>query len=299
MKYRGLRVFSIAFCLTAAVLAPLVYGVYLLMQWQSQSLEQEVTQSQSGIPITLPSEAHCITILTCIVGTDATSFGLLRLDAVENCIYYAALPSEGVLVNGNDTPTLAQSYAAAGPARVAQLLESTLSIEIDHYLAISETRLPDLTTAFGSVRVGLSGALPTTTLDLLAVDGTVTAWTTTQMQTFLALFQEKITPSQTDFTPELLANIRNTFWESWLRDKLSALPTALPDALRSISASILSDLSATDLYLLDETLSFLADGQAQVVPIPLVGDWNRSAELYQFTDETLLAYAIFRDDDAL
>ncbi len=64
MKYSGVRAFGIAFCLTAAVLAPLIYGVHLLAQWQEQEIqEQQVAQSESNIRIATPTEENCITIL--------------------------------------------------------------------------------------------------------------------------------------------------------------------------------------------------------------------------------------------
>ncbi len=294
MNLNNMRAFGIAFCLTAVVLTPLIYGVYWLSQWQAQELEEEeAAQSESGIVVSIPKDENCISVLVCLVGDDATSFHLLLLDAVENVIYYAPLPAEGVLVNGTATPTLAESYAAAGPARVSELLASTLNINIDRYLAITDTRLPELTESYGSVRVGLSGALDTATLELLAIDGTVSAWTVSEMQSFTLSLSEKITKTQTDFTPETLASVRCAFWEAWLRDNLETLPTTLPDALRSISSSILSDISATDLYTLADTLEFLANNQAQVVPIDLAGSWSRSEAVYYFNDDTLAALSVF------
>ncbi len=294
MKYNSVRAFGIAFCLTAALLTPLIYGVHFLAQWQEKEMEeQQVTQSESGILIKTPTEKNCMTVLLCLVGENETSFGLLRLDAVQNTIYYAALPAEGVLLNGDATPTLAESYIAAGPARVAQLLCATLGVEIDHYLSISSTRLPEVTDAFGSVRVGLSGALSTAELAVLGIAGVVSEWSVSQMQDFTLALSEQIIPTQTTLTPESLANVRAAFWEAWLRDKLTQLPTALPDALRSISSSILSDISATDLYTLADTLEFLANNDAQIIPVALAGDWNRSAGWYQFDDDTLAAYSVF------
>ncbi len=294
MKYGGVRAFGIAFCLTAAVLAPLIYGVYLLTQWQEKEIAQEeVAQSESGIVIETPREENCTSILICVVGEQTTSFGLLYLNAMENVIYYAALPAEGVLINGDATPTLAESYEAAGPARVAQLLSGTLGVRIDCYLSLTAARLPEVADQFGSVRVGLSGALSTAELAALGLDGTVSEWTVSQMQSFTETLYSQITRDQTTLTPESLANARAAFWETWLRDKLTLLPTALPDALRSVSSSILSDISATDLYTLADTLEFLANNDAQVVPISLEGDWNRSAGTYLFNDDTLAALAPF------
>ncbi len=294
MKYGGVRAFGIAFCLTAVVLAPLIYGVYLLAQWQENEIAQEeVSQSESGVLISIPEEENCTSVLVCVVGEESTSFGLVYLNAVDNVIYYAALPAEGVLVNGDATPTLAESYTAAGPARVAQLLRNTLGVRIDCYLSLTAARLPEVADQFGSVRVGLSGALSAQELAVLGLDGTVSEWTVTQMQSFTETLLGQITQDQTILTPESLANVRAAFWETWLRDKLSLLPTALPDALRSISSSILSDISATDLYTLADTLEFLANNDAQIVPISLAGDWNRSGGTYLFTDDTLAALAPF------
>ncbi len=283
MRMTSAKAFSIAFCLTAAVLIPLIFGVYWLSQWQNSTGEQDVAQSQTGVSISLPSDENCMSVLVCITG-DEPSFVLVLLDAPNNEITLTAIPSQGVLLNGSDATTVAESYASAGPARVTQLLNATLGLSIGNYLAISQSNFNTLASGYGSVRVGLSGALDTDQLAAVGeTEGTVQDWSIEEIQAFLA----EISADDAIFTPQSVAAVRGAFWETWLRDKLSLLPSALPDGLRALSSSLLTDISATGLYTLGDTLEFLANGNAGVSYVTLPGSWNATTARYEFSDDTL------------
>ena len=59
---------------------------------------------------------------------------------------------------------------------------------------------------------------------------------------------------------------------------------ALPDALRAHSSSLLTDLTAQDLLILDDTLEFLADRSAAIHTEALPGGWD--GECYTLTDDS-------------
>ena len=66
--------------------------------------------------------------------------------------------------------------------------------------------------------------------------------------------------------------------------ELELLPAALPDALRAHSSSLLTDLTAQDLLILDDTLEFLADRSAAIHTEALPGGWD--GEHYTLTDDS-------------
>lgn len=69
---------------------------------------------------------------------------------------------------GGGEASLAQCYAAAGPARCRQALLETLALPEDTlYLALSPAVLETLAARYGAVRVSLSGALTAEELDTL------------------------------------------------------------------------------------------------------------------------------------
>ena len=59
---------------------------------------------------------------------------------------------------------------------------------------------------------------------------------------------------------------------------------ALPDALRAHSSSLLTDLTAQDLLILEDTLEFLADRAAAIRTEALPGGWD--GEHYTLTDDS-------------
>ena len=80
-------------------------------------------------------------------------------------------------------------------------------------------------------------------------------------------------------------------WDAFFRQNLDLLPGALPQALRSVSASLLTDLTALDLDTLDRTLEFLANNEAQIETQVLPGD--EQAGRYTLNEESLAAVQSF------
>ncbi len=294
MHMNGIKAFGLSFLLTTAVLIPLIFGVYKLSQWQNAEQQPEqVAQSESGVLKDIPKAQHNMDVLVCIAG-ETPIFGILSLDATTAEVYISALPAEGVLLQGDETPTLAQSYASAGPARVLELLNSTLNLNIEKYIAIPAAQMPDfLSGELATMRVGLSGVLTPTQLESAELSSSVQTFSVEQAQTLLNELALKATERTSAISPETLAAVRTSFWEAWWRDKQQLLPNLLPDTIREFSPSLLTNISATDIFTLEETLEFLANGNARVMPIFIPGDWNYSTKRFEFNDETLLALSEF------
>ena len=73
-------------------------------------------------------------------------------------------------------------------------------------------------------------------------------------------------------------------WDAFFRQELELLPATLPDALRAHSSSLLTDLTAQDLLILEDTLEFLADRSAAIHTEALPGEWD--GECYTLTDDS-------------
>ena len=71
------------------------------------------------------------------------------------------------------------------------------------------------------------------------------------------------------------------------------LPTVLPDALRSVSSSLLTDLTALDYAALERTLEFLANNTAAVEAQTLPGDWDAVGGTYTLNEASLAAVQAF------
>mgnify|MGYP000030340672 CR=1 FL=1 len=82
---------------------------------------------------------------------------------------------------------------------------------------------------------------------------------------------------------------RAAVWDAFFRQELELLPATLPDALRTHSPSLLTDLTAQDLLILEDTLEFLADRTASVHAEALPGDWDTDAGRYTLTEDSRAA----------
>ena len=84
--------------------------------------------------------------------------------------------------------------------------------------------------------------------------------------------------------PAHKAAARAAVWDAFFRQELELLPATLPDALRAHSSSLLTDLTAQDLLILEDTLEFLADRSAAIHAEALPGGWD--GECYTLTDDS-------------
>lgn len=283
MRAGGFKTFWISFFLTAVVLAPLIAGTLLWVQVRSDRAGR-VSQSESGIAIREPTTQNQLTVLVAVAG-DQPAFVLARLDAPANTLRLAVIPAEGVVLAGQEPVTLAESYAAAGPARAAQLLQSTLGVPIDRYLALTAETLAGVLGDASRMRAALSGALSAAELERCGFTGEAADWTVSTAHQALLTLQRR--SEEDGLSAASVARARAALWEAAARQQLEQLPTALPQGLRSASASLLTSFTAQDYYTLADTLEFLANRAAEPQADVLPGDWNAAARRYEFSDDTL------------
>lgn len=284
METKGWKSFWTALWVSLLVLLPLVAGTAVLAQRQAAG-RVRASESQSGVPVQLPREENHLTLLACVAGDDP-AFVLLYLNADQNCIHLLAVPGQLAVPFSDGEASLADCYAAAGPARCLQGLRAVLDLPEDtHYLAATPETLAGLCDGYGSLRVGFSGALSPEELARFEQAG-VGDWDGVSAHAFLEELAASLPPAST-------AAARAAVWDAFFRQNLDALPASLPDALRSASASLLTDLTAADLLTLEDTLELLANGQAAVTSGVLPGRWDRAGGLYTLDKEADAAVQAF------
>ncbi len=284
METKGWKSFWTALWVSLLVLLPLVAGTAVLAQRQAAG-RVRASESQSGVPVQLPREENHLTLLACVAGDDP-AFVLLYLNADQNCIHLLAVPGQLAVPFSDGKASLADCYAAAGPARCLQGLRAVLDLPEDaHYLAATPETLAGLCDGYGSLRVGFSGALSPEELARFEQAG-VGDWDGVSAHAFLEELAASLPPAST-------AAARAAVWDAFFRQNLDALPASLPDALRSASDSLLTDLTAADLLTLEDTLELLANGQAAVTSGVLPGRWDRAGGLYTLDKEADAAVQAF------
>ena len=284
METKGWKSFWTALWVSLLVLLPLVAGTAVLAQRQAAG-RVRASESQSGVPVQLPREENHLTLLACVAGDDP-AFVLLYLNADQNCIHLLAVPGQLAVPFSDGKASLADCYAAAGPARCLQGLRAVLDLPEDtHYLAATPETLAGLCDGYGSLRVGFSGALSPEELARFEQAG-VGDWDGVSAHAFLEELAASLPPAST-------AAARAAVWDAFFRQNLDALPASLPGALRSASDSLLTDLTAADLLTLEDTLELLANGQAAVTSGVLPGRWDRAGGLYTLDEEADAAVQAF------
>ena len=168
MHKGGWKPFWAALGAALLVLLPLVGGTVLLTrQMLRQQWLMQTAEPQRGVPIDLPKADDRMTLLLCTAG-EQPGFVLFYLNAPQNAAHLLAVPGQLTVPFGGGEASLAQCYAAAGPARCRQALLETLALPEDTlYLALSPAVLETLAARYGAVRVSLSGALTAEELDAL------------------------------------------------------------------------------------------------------------------------------------
>ena len=158
METKGWKSFWTALWVSLLVLLPLVAGTAVLAQRQAAG-RVRASESQSGVPVQLPRAENHLTLLACVAGEDP-AFVLLYLNADQNCIHLLGVPGQLAVPFSDGEASLADCYAAAGPARCLQGLGAVVDLPEDaHYLAATPETLAGLCDAYGSLRVGFSGVL--------------------------------------------------------------------------------------------------------------------------------------------
>ena len=239
------------------------------------------SRPQSGVAIRQPKEENRLSLLVCTAPTETTAPGflLLYLSASQNCIHALALPGELTVPFGTDEAALADCYRAAGPARCREALLSALALPEDtHYLALAPSVLQAIADRYGALRVGFSGALTADELARTGYSANVQALSAREAEALLSGMEGVVPPAHK-------AAARAAVWDAFFRQELELLPATL----RTYSPSLLTDLTAQDLLILEDTLEFLADRTASVHAGALPGDWDADAGRYTLTEDSRAA----------
>lgn len=276
----GPKAFWISFFLTLAILIPLLGGFVLYGLWQRDTAAPAQI-AQSGVPVGSPTQQNDHTLFVA-VAAEEPSFVLLRLDGVNNVIRICPIPA-GSVVSAPSGPTLLQdSYQSAGPGRAAELLSQTLNIQIDRYLAITPDSMATAWNGMEPPRVNLTGLLETAELSALGLsEDPVVSLAPESAPEFLAKLEDEGVP------PARLERIRGAVWDAALRQQLPNLATSLIEGLRKASSTLLTDLTVTDLYDIQDTLDWLARQQAQVEDQVVPGRWDEAGERYEFAEDSV------------
>ena len=283
----GWKSFWTALWTTLLVLTPLVGGTVLLGGYQARQ-RVRAAESQSGVPIAQPKAEDQMTLLVCVAG-EKPGFVLVYLNADQTSSVLLALPGQQAGPFGEGEATLQTCYNSAGPARCLQALTQVLELpEGTRYLAIAPDTLSEICEPFGSLRVSFSGALTAQELETLGQSGAVQDWAPGPLHEFLTGLEEN-----ENIPPERQAAARAEVSDSIFLQKMEKLPAALPDALRSVSGNLLTDLTAGDYYILAETLEFLANQSAPVESSALPGLWEAESGYYTIDERSRAAVQAF------
>lgn len=275
MQSGGGKTFWLSFLVTLMVLLPLIGAVWLLGIWEDHTAFP-AERTQEEIPIRRPGPEHAFNVLVAVAG-ERPAFLLLRLDAPSARISVTALPAESVLSSGGRPRMLSESYQQAGPARAAGDLAETLGIDIRYYLAISRDSLTEAFGTLGPARINLTGLLSRSQREADGLADPVQEFTPAAASDFL---------QEVSLAPPALAALRGAVWEGFMRQQLDRLPADVPQGLRRVSSSLLTNLTALDLYTLGDTLEFLADGGGRVEQTPAPGHWSVQRGRFEFSGVT-------------
>lgn len=284
MNAKGWRPFWAALLAGLLVLVPLVGGTVLLTR---RTLRTKLaSRPQSGVAIRSAQG-----------GKPPEPAGLHRPHRDDSPRLPAALPqrqpelhpcagpargADRPLRDGRSRPR--RLLPAAGPARCREALLSALALPEDtHYLALAPSVLQAIADRYGALRVGFSGALTADELARTGCSANVQALSAREAEALLSGMEGVVPPGPAK------AAARAAVWDAFFRQELELLPATLPDALRTHSPSLLTDLTAQDLLILEDTLEFLADRTASVHAGALPGDWDADAGRYTLTEDSRAA----------
>lgn len=288
MRSGGWKPFWAALFASFLLLVPLVGGTVLLSRRQLRTQLRQAARSESGIPIHLPRTTDQLTVLLCVSG-EQPGFLLAYLNASQNCVHLLSVPAALAVPFAEEDATLAQCYAAAGPARCREALAQQLALPEDtRYLALSPAVLERIADRYGPIRVGFSGALTDEELARYGRSRAVQGISAGDAHDFLCQLQ-----ADAALSPQRAAAARGAVWDAFFRQNLELLPTALPESLRANSSALLTDLTALDYAALERTLEFLANDAAAVEAQTLPGQWDAAAGSYTLTDASRAAVQTF------
>lgn len=280
MRASGGRIFWASFFLTLAVIGPLL-GLFAFWGVQQNRRAVQTQQAQSGVPIQRPGSLS----LLLAVADERPAFVLVRLDGAAPAFRLVVVPGETVVLDGQGQPiTLAESYAAAGPARAGNLLAATLGIQLDRYLAATPAVWGQSLSGLEQARVNLSPLLDEAQRRALGV-AAVAQLDAAEAANLL---------QGTDLTGPPLGRLRAAVWQAFALQSQGSLAEAVPQGLRRCSGDLLTDLTALDLEELGRVLAQLADASCSPQADLLPGRWDERTARYELEEDALtFAQALF------
>ena len=237
-----------SFALTLGILVPLYAAALFLGSAQLGGADAAAAGEGVGLAVRRPDAGDAKNLLLAVREKEDTAFLLLRFDALQGKVCVMPLPGELLLTGeGEDSRTLAQQDAYAGPGMAAVDLAQLLGVKVDHYLSIDRDALIELAQQMGNVSLDpqwseLEG------LPLPEGEGGRLVLSAAAAGELLR---------QAGAAGADLAPLRARLYSEFLLVGMDRLNTILPDFLRGegdFSTSIL----ATDLYDYQRILDYLA-----------------------------------------
>lgn len=248
-------VFWYSLGLTLLLLLPLIgLTAFFVHQRQQQNVLRQAAAERGGLPVEQGAQETWRILL--VVQQDDPAFVLARVDGPEQTVTLCGLPGNLQVAAPAGTTTLSACALSAGAGRAAQLLSQTA--------ATGETALQQLYYLAATPACWQECIGPGTTARL-----DTAALLTQEQRAEIGYDEEPVVEVTAADAPALIetlqgclttagkqADVRAAVWEALIRQNPDQL-TALPEAWRQYSARTLTDLMATELGGLEQTLTYL------------------------------------------
>ena len=252
-SHRGIFWYSLG--LTLLLLLPMILTVaFFADQYQKQQLLRRASAADSTLRI--EPGAQGIFPLLLVIQQEEPAFLLVRADGPQQTLTFCALPGSLRVDAPSGTTTLANCTLAAGAGRAAQLLCGTVATGESaapalHYIAATPATWAACAGSDALVRFDTAALLTPAARQALGYGREpVAECTAAQAGALIGASAQ--------------ADARAAVWAAFARQN-PALLAAFPAGLRSQSARLLTDLLATDVSALEDTLTYLSARPAPAV----------------------------------
>lgn len=282
-----IKVFWISFAATMLVVLPLYLLAFALDAATGGARPTENSQSAIWVAQATAADAYTVLVMSGSGGAQtAEHYTLVRFDAYKNGVSVCSLPPETVVLSGGKPVTLADTVTSAGPAQATAALAETLAIPVDNYLYASPKFLWQTAEAFGNIQMRLGGYASAQTLTALGLDaatGDMQAVSPRVFAQVLAAMYE-----QGGAQREQMYALRAHGYLLFLAAGHGGLKTTLPDAVRSGSNAIATNLTATQLYDYTRALQFLDRQEPTYTAEAMPGTWERNGKRFELNEEAIV-----------
>lgn len=248
-------VFWYSLGLTLLLLLPLIgLTAFFIHQRQQQNELRQAAAERGGLPIEQGAQDTWRTLL--VVQQEEPGFVLVQVDGPEQTVTLCALPGELRVNAPAGTTTLSACALSAGAGRAAQLLSQTVStgetaVKDLYYLAATPACWQECAGQEATARLDTAALLSKSQREKIGYgEDSVAEITAAEAPELIIQLQDCLD------TPGKRADARAAVWEAFARQNTDLL-AAMPEAWRTYSARTLTDLLATDLAGLEDTLQYL------------------------------------------